>query len=244
MGSSVRKGSTPWPRFWNPEPGLTFPLPCHTIILYQIRQFGGACSAAEPRRLGDSGGLPAPSALLHQEGRLEFFPTGATVYSPSHFCRCLGILLAGRLQVTKGTLTVSYLEPGDLFGAAALYTEAPEFVTTITARQSSRCLMLPQNSMDRLLAQDGPLRENYLRYLTGRLQSLVQSGAEGKLARYLLANVREGQLTCAATDLARRLGLSRASLYRAFQSLEESGLISRHGKTISISDPAGLEGFL
>ena len=111
--------------------------------------------------------------------------------------------------------------------------------------------MLPQNSMDRLLAQDGPLRENYLRYLTGRirflsgrLQSLVQSGAEGKLARYLLANVREGQLTCAATDLARRLGLSRASLYRAFQSLEESGLISRHGKTISISDLSGLEGFL
>ena len=194
---------------------------------------------------------PALLDQITQEGRLEFFPTGATVYSPSHFCRCLGILLAGRLQVTKGTLTVSYLEPGDLFGAAALYTEAPEFVTTITARQSSRCRMLPQNSMDRLLAQDGPLRENYLRYLTGRirflsgrLQSLVQSGAEGKLARYLLANVREGQLTCAATDLARRLGLSRASLYRAFQSLEESGLISRHGKTISISDPAGLEGFL
>ena len=194
---------------------------------------------------------PALLDQITQEGRLEFFPTGATVYSPSHFCRCLGILLAGRLQVTKGTLTVSYLEPGDLFGAAALYTEAPEFVTTITARQSSRCLMLPQNSMDRLLAQDGPLRENYLRYLTGRirflsgrLQSLVQSGAEGKLARYLLANVREGQLTCAATDLARRLGLSRAALYRAFQSLEESGLISRHGKTISISDPAGLEGFL
>ena len=194
---------------------------------------------------------PALLDQITQEGRLEFFPTGATVYSPSHFCRCLGILLAGRLQVTKGTLTVSYLEPGDLFGAAALYTEAPEFVTTITARQSSRCLMLPQNSMDRLPAQDGPLRENYLCYLTGRirflsgrLQSLVQSGAEGKLARYLLANVREGQLTCAATDLARRLGLSRASLYRAFQSLEESGLISRHGKTISISDPAGLEGFL
>ena len=194
---------------------------------------------------------PALLDQIKQEGRLEFFPTGAMVYSPSHFCRCLGILLAGRLQVTKGTLTVSYLEPGDLFGAATLYTEAPEFVTTITARQSSRCLMLPQNSMDRLLAQDGPLRENYLCYLTGRirflsgrLQSLVQSGAEGKLARYLLANVREGQLTCAATDLARRLGLSRASLYRAFQSLEESGLISRHGKTISISDPAGLEGFL
>ena len=194
---------------------------------------------------------PALLDQVAEEGRLELFPAGATVYSPSHFCRSLGILLAGRLQVTKGSLTVSCLEPGDLFGAAALYTEAPEFVTTITARRSSRCLMLPQEAMDRLLAQDGPLRENYLRYLTGRirflsgrLQALVQSGAEGKLARYLLANAREGRLTCAAADLARRLGLSRASLYRAFQALEESGLISRHGKTISISDPAGLEDVL
>lgn len=148
---------------------------------------------------------PALLDQITQEGRLEFFPTGATVYSPSHFCRCLGILLAGRLQVTKGTLTVSYLEPGDLFGAAALYTEAPEFVTTITARRSSRCLMLPQNSMDRLLAQDGPLRENYLRYLTGRirflsgrLQSLVQSGARGKTG-----SVPAGQCPGGAAHLCR-----------------------------------------
>ena len=61
---------------------------------------------------------------------------------------------------------------------------------------------------------------------------------EGKLARYLLAN---GGSSCPATELCQRLGVSRASLYRAFSALEDSGLITRRGKTITIVDPAGLE---
>lgn len=182
---------------------------------------------------------------------LSRFAAGQEVYSPQKFRRCLGILLDGQLQVTKGTLTVSCLEPGELFGAAALYSDAPEFATTITARRPSRCLLLDQRLMDTLLAEHAHIRENYLRYLTGRIrflsgriQSLAQSGAEGKLARYLLANGRTGSLTCSATDLAHRLGISRASLYRAFEALESSGLIVRTGKTITIPDPSTLEGVL
>lgn len=189
--------------------------------------------------------------LDHPEANLVSFRANEAVYSPHHFRHCLGILLSGQLAVTKGDLSVSILEPGDLFGAAALYCDSEEFVTTITARRPGRCLLLTQQRVDQLLAQDARIRENYLRYLTGRirflsgrLQSLAQTGAEGKLARYLLANAREGQLTCAATDLAKRLGIGRASLYRAFESLEQSGLISRQGKTIFLPDPTGLEGLL
>ena len=105
--------------------------------------------------------------------------------------------------------------------------------------------MLDQQLMDRLLAEHSQIRENYLRYLTGRvrflsgrLQTLAQPGAEGKLARYLLAN---GGSSCPATELCQRLGVSRASLYRAFSVLENSGLILREGKAITIVDPAGLE---
>lgn len=186
-----------------------------------------------------------------QGASLSSFSAGQTVYSPKRFRRCLGVLLSGQLQVTKGSLAVSILEPGELFGAAALYSDAPEYATTITARHPGRCLLLEQALVDRLLAEDPLIRENYLRYLTGRirflsgrLQSLSQSGAEGKLARYLLANHQEGRLTCSATELARRLGLSRASLYRAFEALEEEGLIVRHGKTISIPSLSALEGVL
>ena len=62
---------------------------------------------------------------------------------------------------------------------------------------------------------------------------------EGKLARYLLSG--GGTVTCPATQLCQRLGVSRASLYRAFSALEDSGLILRKGKTITVVDPAGLE---
>lgn len=191
----------------------------------------------------------ADGALLRSLTELEgaslvqFDP--GIVYSPRHFRRSLGVVLSGQLQVTKGSLAVSVLEPGDLFGAAALYSDEPEFASTITARGSSRCLMLDQALTDRLLAEQSRIRENYLRYLTGRirflsgrLQTLAQPGVEGKLARYLLAN---GGSSCPATELCRRLGVSRASLYRAFAALEDSGLIRRAGKTITVIDPVGLE---
>lgn len=199
-------------------------------------------------------GACSPALLLEiitsAKAAYENFAAGQVVYSPHHFRRCLGVVLKGQLQVTKGELSVSVLEPGDLFGAAALYSDAPEFATTITARKESRCLLLSQALVDELISRDKGFRERYLRYLTGRihflssrLDSLAHHGAEGKLGRYLLANAGpDHTFTCSATDLARRLGLSRASLYRAFEALENTGLIERRGKTISIPDPAALEG--
>jgi CRP-like cAMP-binding protein len=186
--------------------------------------------------------------LLHlaelEGASLVRFDAGV-VYSPRHFRRSLGVVLSGQLQVTKGSLAVSTLEAGDLFGAAALYSDEPEFASTITAKGPSRCLMLEQALVDRLLAEQGRIRENYLCYLTGRirflsgrLQALAQPGVEGKLARYLMAG---GGSSCPATELCQRLGVSRASLYRAFAALEDSGLIRRTGKTITVLDPVGLE---
>ena len=193
----------------------------------------------------------SPDRLRQAAGagsRVEY-PAGETVYCPDHFLRSLGVLLSGELQVTKGTLSVSRLEPGDLF--AALYSDAPEFATTITARRPSCCLLLGQPVVDDLLAEDALVRNNYLRYLTGRirflsarLQSLSQHGVEGKLARYLLTNQRGQELVCPATELAGRLGVSRASLYRAFQALEDAGLILRRGQSIQIPNLAALEGVL
>ena len=188
------------------------------------------------------GGWLRSLAELEGAGLTRFGP-GQVVYDPRHFRRSLAVVLSGQLQVTKGALAVSVLGPGDLFGAAALYSDEPEFA--VTAKGPSRCLMLEQPLVDRLLAEQGQIRENYLRYLTGRvrflsgrLQTLAQPGVEGKLARYLLA---DGGSSCPATELCQRLGVSRASLYRAFAALEDSGLITRKGKTITVVDPVGLE---
>ena len=213
------------------------------MVILPLSQEELSLLAGCPLFRGTDGALLRSLTEPEGAGLVRFDP--GVVYSPRHFRRSLGVVLSGQLQVTKGALAVSVLEPGDLFGAAALYSDEPEFATTITARGPSRCLMLEQALVDRLLAEHSQIRENYLRYLTGRirflsgrLQTLAQPGVEGKLARYLLAG---GDSSCPATQLCQRLGVSRASLYRAFAALEDSGLIRRTGKTITVIDPAGLE---
>ena len=178
---------------------------------------------------------------------VEQFPVGVSIYRPDRFRRCLGVLLSGQVRVTKAPLTVNVLEPGALFGAAALYNDAPDYATTLTPLTPCTALMMTQELLDRLLSEHTLLRQNYLRYLSGRirflsarLQSLAAGGAEVRLSRYLLENLQDGKLVCPATELAHRLGISRASLYRAFETLETSGLIQRQGKTISVPDPAAL----
>ena len=175
---------------------------------------------------------------------VEDFSSGAEIYRPDRFRRCLGLLLSGRVLVTKGSLTVSTLEPGDLFGAAALYNDAPDYATTLTAQGICRCLLLDQELLDRLLGE-----ENYLTYLTGRIRflnarlgSLAVGDTEGRVVRYLLSSLSYGAVECSASGLARQLGISRASVYRAFQDLEQAGLIRREGRAILVPDPAALEG--
>lgn len=200
--------------------------------------------------------LGAEDALLRTLSSLpgvtvEPFAAGELLYGPNRFRRSLGVLLSGQVQVTNGSLSVSLLRAGDLFGAAALYNNAPEFATVLTAQSPCRVLFLHQETLDRLLGEEPLLRRNYLHYLTGRirflsgrLRSVAQTGAEGKLARYLLTVPSGEPLRLSATDLAKRLGISRASLYRAFQALEDAQLIQREGKSMYVLDPAGLEGVL
>ena len=95
--------------------------------------------------------------------------------------------------------------------------------------------------------EEALLRRNYLTYLTGRIRflnarlgSLAVGDTEGRVVRYLLSSLSYGAVECSASGLARQLGISRASVYRAFQDLEQAGLIRR--EAILVPDPAALEG--
>ena len=192
------------------------------------------------------------SALSDEACCVQDFASGQTLYRPNSFSRCLGVLLSGSVQVTRDALVISALSPGDLFGAAALFNDRPDYATTLTARTPCRVVLFPQEQISRMMDASPRIRDNYIRYLSGRIRflsskirSLAADGADGKLAQYLLTNLsaERPQLDCPATELARRLGISRASLYRAFDSLCEQGLICREGRTITVPDPGMLESF-
>lgn len=177
---------------------------------------------------------------------------GETIYTQGRFRRCLGVLLEGRVRVDKGALAMSTLNAGDLFGAAALFSDGADYPTTLTAQTDCRILLIPQEGVRRLIREDGGFAERYvtylsgrIRFLTGRLGALSAVSAEGRLAQYLLTACGEdGALTLSAAQLCRRIGVGRATLYRSFEELEGAGAIAREGKTIRVTDRERLKAAL
>lgn len=189
-------------------------------------------------------------ALNHPGCSVHHYQTGQTLYQPDRFSRCLGILLCGNVRVTRDALAISILAPGDLFGAAALFNDQPDYATTLTATSSCRVVLLSQGLVSALMDESPVIRNNYIRYLSGRIRflsgkirSLAADSAEGKLKQHLLSSLSPDRphLDCPATELARRLGISRASLYRAFDTLEGQNLIQREGRSILVPDLKALE---
>lgn len=189
-------------------------------------------------------------ALSHPDCSVHQFQTGQTLYRPDRFSRCLGVLLSGSVRVTRDALAISILSPGDLFGAAALFNDHPDYATTLTAISPCRVVLLSQSLVSSLMDESPVIRDNYIRYLSGRIRflsgkirSLAADSTEGKLKQHLLTSLSPDRprLDCPATELAHRLGISRASLYRAFDALEKQGLICRKGRSITVPDLKALE---
>lgn len=173
------------------------------------------------------------------------------VYDKTNFYRSLGIVLEGRLRVTKENadkrpIVMSTLQRGAMFGAAALFNNEPEYATKITAIERSRVLFLPQRLIKRMIEREPDIAENYIRYLSERIlflnrkiYFLTAGTAEQRLAGFLLDNLAVGEFSempMTMHRLADALNMSRASLYRAFDELTASGAVSKQGKLVCINN--------
>ena len=173
------------------------------------------------------------------------------VYDKTNFYRSLGIVLEGRLRVTKENadkrpIVMSTLQRGAIFGAAALFNSEPEYATKITAIERSRVLFLPQRLVKRMIEREPDIAENYMRYLSERIlflnrkiYFLTAGTAEQRLAGFLLDNLAVGEFSempMTMHRLADALNMSRASLYRAFDELTASGAVSKQGKLVCINN--------
>ena len=173
------------------------------------------------------------------------------VYDKTNFYRSLGIVLEGRLRVTKENadkrpIVMSTLQRGAMFGAAALFNSEPEYATKLTAIERSRVLFLPQRLVKRMIEREPDIAENYIRYLSERIlflnrkiYFLTAGTAEQRLAGFLLDNLAVGEFSempMTMHRLADALNMSRASLYRAFDELTASGAVSKQGKLVCINN--------
>ena len=189
-------------------------------------------------------GLP-PEVLTDaaEAAQRREFARGEVLLSPQEFPRALGLVLEGRLEVTRGGMRMDTLGPGGLFGAASLFIRRDRFPTTLTARTAGCALLFPEATLAALMERHPLLARRYIGYLTDRvaflsdrLDALGSGAAADKLLCYLRdAGGRLENPSC--TRLASALSLSRASLYRAMDALERRGLLVREGKTIRLTSP-------
>lgn len=186
---------------------------------------------------------PETQADVLAAARQIKFAKGEVLLSPQRFPSVLGLVLEGRLEVTRGEMRMDVIGPGGLFGAASLFIHRGRYPTTLTAKTPGRALLLSEDDMAALVERHPKLARRYIWYLTDRVAFLsdrLDALGAGAAADKLLCYLRDagGYLEgLPGTKLASALNLSRASLYRAMDALEERGLISRAGKTIRLTSP-------
>jgi CRP-like cAMP-binding protein len=160
--------------------------------------------------------------------------------------RRLGILLQGQLEIhsadNEKNVILRTLNAPAVFGAASLFCESAEPFSQILAKSDCALLLISLDAVRGLLAQDEGFRDAYLsllsdrvRFLNRKIQCFTAGSAERKLALWLISEDQKSiVLPSAIASLADMLDLGRASLYRALDKLEDEGLISRSGRTITV----------
>ncbi len=177
---------------------------------------------------------------------------GDSIMTENEFERCLALILKGSASVCKigldGRCTViNRLLPGDVFGMATLFYENAEFPSKITAEKNLRLAVLSKESVEKAFAENPDFAKAYvillsekIHFLNEKLSAFSEGEASEKLLRWL-CNTAKGEneliLPCSVSRLAQMLGVGRASVYRAFESLSEKGIIEKNGKNIVILKP-------
>lgn len=165
------------------------------------------------------------------------------VLSKENYSPVICIIIKGEARVSKGDTVISHLKSGEIFGAAFLYNQNYNFENTVTALSSLKVVIIEKNGIDYLIENDKSVSFNYISYLSERIgflnskiEGYTQSSAEEKLLLYLQKNCDNTNGKCeisvSMTELSRVLHISRASLYRVIEALENQEKICRDGKKI------------
>lgn len=174
------------------------------------------------------------TALLEGRAELRSFSRGQDL---DGYLRKLGIVTEGRLAVyNAGGALLNQLHPGDMFGVSTVFTGYSSHITRISAAVNSAVVLIGEEELAAIFAEDFSVNRSYLAFLTDRIRFLnwkidlfSASTAQQKLRLYLLHLRKEGSEVTVEplARLGHTLGMGRASLYRVIEKLEGEGVIKR-----------------
>lgn len=183
--------------------------------------------------------------VLNTYGKSVSYSKNDTVFSRETYSSVICVIIKGEARVSKGETVISHLKDGEIFGAAFLYNQSYEFENTVTALTPLKVVIIEKSGVDELIKCDSSISFNYISYLSERIgflnskiEGYTKPNAEEKLLLYLKKNadINNGkcEISVSMTELSHVLQISRASLYRVIETLEQQGKICRNGKKIYV----------
>ena len=183
--------------------------------------------------------------VLNTYGKSVSYSKNDTVFSKETYSPVICVIIKGEARVSKGETVISHLKDGEIFGAAFLYNQSYEFENTVTALTPLKVVIIEKSGVDQLIKCDSSISFNYISYLSERIgflndkiEGYTKPSAEEKLLLYLKKNadINNGkcEISVSMTELSHVLQISRASLYRVIETLEQQGKICRDGKKIYV----------
>ena len=189
---------------------------------------------------------PIRNWLRNSNVQVESFNNGDYLFQKTDKIGRIGIMLRGSADVKRvsedGLMHMSTLNRNDLFGAASICGGECSFVTDIQCNEPSRVLIIPEEEMLNLLSENRTVLKNYLSYLNGRIRFLnkrldafSKNTVTAKIMTFFVSEAVENIYRVKSfTNLSESLCISRATLYRALDTLEEEHKIRRNGKEIEL----------
>ena len=175
------------------------------------------------------------------------FKKGECVYSKQNFPNAIGYIIKGEAYAVTNNQSSLYMKSfskGDCFGAAAVFSNDENFVSSITAKTDLTVPFISENGLKQIFMDYPQTALNYIEFLSDKIRflnrrlGLLSSGkAEDTLLNYLQATAddkNEAKIPNNMTCLSKTLGISRASLYRCLENLEKGGLILKEKNIIKV----------
>lgn len=189
-------------------------------------------------------------SIILAEGNILAFRSGEEMIPP-HF-PAVGILLSGRGVIysadTERQTILRFISPGNAVGVAGLFAAEPPSTRIFACGDGkSEMFFIGRMTFEKLLSaeSDGRFRTNLIcfladrvSFLNSRIDTVTAGSADRKLALFLknspVNSNGEVSIGMSMTALAHALDIGRASLYRAFDTLESSGIILRNRNTVTL----------
>lgn len=170
----------------------------------------------------------------------------------------VGLVISGEVDVYSVAvdgrdIRLNTLHTGECFGIYNLLADM-EMQTVLHCGEDSEIGYLPKKVLLQMMETDNRLALRYarvcnekLQFLLRRIEFMTLQSCRGKLVSYLLAQRdRSGMVHISGSreELARHLGMSRATLFREIAALQQQGVLQSRNGTLCIPDTDAMERLL